>query len=122
MLRSLIFCCLALLLSKAFAEENGATAEWQLKNTIQWSTASEVNNFGYDVYRGEAENGPFIKLTKTSLPAAGTVDTPQFYKFVDDTIAPDTVYYYYVESISMDGVRERLTPIVSSQPKSWPDG
>ncbi|MEL7059445.1 MAG: hypothetical protein AAGN46_05395, partial [Acidobacteriota bacterium] len=27
-------------------------------NRIKWSTASEVENFGYDIYRGDSEEGP----------------------------------------------------------------
>lgn len=89
-----------------------------IENRIKWATASEVSNFGYDVYRGDSEEGPFAKLTEDPIPGAGTVDTPTSYEYVDDTIAPDTVYYYYVESISMDGVREKFTPVFPSKPKS----
>jgi len=52
------------------------------------------------------------------LAGAGTVDTPQYYSFVDDSIEAETAYYYYVESISMNGVRERFTPVIRSKPKS----
>lgn len=90
------------------------------ENSIKWSTASEVNNFGYDVYRADSEEGPFRKMTEDPIPGAGTVDTPTSYEFVDDTIAPETVYYYYVESISMDGERERFTPVFPSKPKPAP--
>ena len=92
-----------------------------IENRIKWSTASEVSNFGYDVYRGDSEEGPFTKLTEDPIPGAGTVDTPTSYEYVDDTIAPETVYYYYVESISMEGVREKFTPVFASKPKS-PEG
>ena len=88
-----------------------------LSNTIRWATASEINNFGYDVYRGASEEGPFERLTADPVPGAGTTDEPQRYEYVDDTIAPDTSYYYYVESIALDGTRERFTPIFKSRPK-----
>jgi hypothetical protein len=122
MLRQLTLGCLALLIlgCRTPAGSGAAAPKAQLKNTIRWSTASEVNSFGFDVYRGDAEAGPFIRLTKTPVPAAGTSDTPRSYEFVDDTIAPDTVYYYYVESISLDGVRTRLTPVYPSRPKPAP--
>ena len=120
-IRRFVLWSLALLLGcEVFAGDDEAATAGRLENRIQWSTASEVNNFGYDVYRGESRTGPFVKLTETPLPGAGTEDTPQSYDFVDDTIAPDTIYYYYVESISMDGVRKRLTPTIPSRPKSRP--
>jgi hypothetical protein len=86
-------------------------------NTLRWKTASEVENFGFDVYRGDAEEGPFERLTETPIPGAGTVDEPQDYVFVDRTIDPRRAYWYYVESISLDGVRERFTPVFRAAPK-----
>ena len=54
------------------------------------------------------------------LQGAGTSDLPSSYVFVDDTIDPDQEYFYYVESISMSGVRERFTPIIRAPAKSLP--
>lgn len=119
MIYRLIICVFALMLvNQPVAADEETTADSALKNVVAWTTATEVNSFGYDVFRGDSESGPFVKLNKAPLPGAGTVDTPQSYQFVDDTIEPNTVYYYYVESISMDGVREQMTPIFSSKPKS----
>lgn len=87
------------------------------ENTLKWTTASELENFGYDIYRGLSEEGPFERLTEEPLPGAGTTDEPTDYQFVDDTIDPYETYWYYVESISMGGVRERFTPIFPSKPK-----
>ncbi|MEM7583197.1 MAG: hypothetical protein AAF560_07440 [Acidobacteriota bacterium] len=91
------------------------------KNRIKWTTASEVDNFGYDVYRSESEDGPFEVLNSEVIEGAGTVDEPTSYEYVDDTIDPHKAYHYYVESISMDGVRERFTPIIRAAPKVSPD-
>ena len=87
-------------------------------NVIRWSTASEEDNFGYDIYRGLTEDGPFERITTDPLPGAGTTDIPQNYEYRDDTIKPETVYWYYVEAISMAGNRKRMTPIYPSGPKS----
>ncbi len=90
------------------------------RNTVRWSTASEVDNFGYDVYRGTGPDGPFERLTKDPIPGAGTTDEPQRYSYVDDTIDPHQKYYYYVESISLTGERERFTPVIEAKPKLPP--
>ena len=87
------------------------------KNTVKWSTASEVDNFGYDVYRGESPDGPFVRLTEEPIEGAGTSDEVHRYRFVDETIDPTKTYYYYVESISMSGERERFTPVGQVGPK-----
>ena len=86
-------------------------------NRLKWSTASEVDNYGFDVYRGESEDGPFVRLTPAPVEGGGTTDEPRSYVFVDDTIDPYRTYDYYVESISMSGARERFTPIAKAGPK-----
>jgi metallo-beta-lactamase class B len=88
-----------------------------LVNTIRWATASEVDNFGFDVYRSEREEGPFVRINPEIVEGAGTTDEPQSYELVDDTIDPHKTYYYYVESISMSGQRERFTPVGKAPPK-----
>jgi hypothetical protein len=94
----------------AQAPPPAAPAE-ELKNTVRWATASEVNNFGYDVYRGPSENGPFTRITPSPILGAGTTDETQRYEFIDRDIQAGTDYYYYVESISTAGHRERFTPV-----------
>jgi len=97
-------------------------AETGLQNTIRWTTASEVDNYGFEVYRADSEEGPYASLNPTPIPGAGTSDLPREYEYVDETIEPDAVYYYYVESISMSGERETITPVIRSLPKPTPAG
>jgi len=94
-----------------------APAANPLNNTIKWSTASEVDNFGYDVFRGDAEEGPFKRLNPKIIAGAGTVDEPRYYQYVDETIEAGKSYWYYVESVSLAGVREKFTPVFKSKPK-----
>ena len=89
-------------------------------NTLKWSTASEVDNFGFDIYRGDSEEGPFVRLNETPIAGAGTSDVPTYYEYVDDTIDPRRGYYYYIESISISGERERFTPVNYAKPKIEP--
>lgn len=102
-------------------EEAAASAGESYDNTIRWATASEVDNFGFNVFRSESEDGPFEQLNAKVIEGAGTIDEPQQYSFVDDTIDPRKTYYYYVESISMSGVRERFTPVGKAAPKIPPE-
>ena len=95
----------------------GSPSPAPLANTLKWSTASEVDNFGYDVYRSEKEDGPFVRINAKPIPGAGTLDEPRFYQYVDADIDPTKGYYYYVESISLKGVREKFTPVIKAGPK-----
>ena len=88
-----------------------------LANTLKWTTASEVENFGFDIYRGLSEDGPFERITVELLPGAGTTDEPQNYVFLDSDIDPSRDYYYYIESISLGGIRETFSPIIKAPAK-----
>lgn len=91
--------------------------EQRVSNTAHWATASEEENFGYDVYRGDTEQGPFVKLTKQPMLGNGTTSQTHDYKYVDDNVDPCKDYWYYVESISSDGAREKFTPVFHAPAK-----
>jgi hypothetical protein len=86
-------------------------------NRLKWSTASEVDNFGFDIYRSTSEDGPFERLTSRPIPGAGTVDEPRYYEYRDTSIDLGVEYFYYVESISVDGIREKFSPIIRAPAK-----
>ena len=100
-------------------DPSGALAA-PVSNTVRWSTASEVDNFGFDVYRSESEEGPFTRLTSSPVPGAGTSDEPHAYQYVDATIETGRPYFYYVESLSLAGERERFTPVIRAPAKGVP--
>ena len=95
----------------ACGDQSKLPAAQRVKNTAHWTTASEEENFGYDVYRGDNEKGPFVKLTKQPLLGNGTTLETHKYEFADDAIDPCKDYWYYVESIATDGTREKFTPV-----------
>jgi hypothetical protein len=92
-------------------------ADEPVVNTLKWTTASEVENFGFDIYRSLAEDGPFDRITDRPLAGAGTTDEPQSYVFVDEDIDPSKDYYYYIESISLGGIREKFSPVIRAPAK-----
>lgn len=97
-----------------------ANPDQSAARTIRWRTASEESNFGFDIFRATSKDGPFTKITAKPVPGAGTTDTPQSYSYHDSGIHPDKRYFYYVESISLNGERKRFTPIIEVEP--WSDG
>lgn len=101
----------------ACGEQTAVAAEQRIANTVRWSTASEQDNFGYDVYRGNAEEGPFTKLNPEPIAGAGTTDVSHSYEFRDDAIDPCSSYWYYVESISTSGQHEKFTPTFQAKAK-----
>ena len=99
----------------------GVPAEKRVNNNVHWTTASEEENFGYDVFRSSVgENGPFDKLTKQPMLGNGTTNETHEYKYSDDAIDPCRDYWYYVESITTSGTREKFTPIIHAPAKRHP--
>ena len=88
------------------------------KNTLRWTTAGEFDNFGFDVFRATDKEGPFKLRTVDPIPGAGTTDLTHKYIWVDKEIDPTVTYYYYVESISLGGIREHFTPVITAPAKS----
>lgn len=98
-------------------DQSAIPADQRVANTARWTTASEQDNFGFDVFRGDSEKGEFTKLTKEPILGAGTSDETHKYEFRDDTIDPCREYWYYVEGISTSGSREKFTPTFRAPPK-----
>jgi hypothetical protein len=75
---------------------------------IDWSTASENGNAGWNLYRGESEaamvNGNVMILNQGLIPGAGTTTEPTYYNFVDDNaLASGQSYWYWLESVDQGG-------------------
>lgn len=101
-------------------DQSALPADQRVANTPKWSLASEQDNFGFDVFRGDSEEGPFTKLNAEPILGAGTTDETQKYSWRDDSIDPCKAYWYYVESISTAGVREKMTPTFQAPAKRSP--
>ncbi len=80
--------------------------------TLKWTTASEVDNYGYFVHRSETKEGPFRPLNDKALPGAGTTDLPSSYKYEDFDVVPGKTYFYYLESLSIHGAKEKFSGVI----------
>lgn len=98
-------------------DQSKVAPEQRVVNTARWSTASEQNNFGFDVWRGDTEKGQFVKLTKESILGAGTSDETHKYEYRDDAIDPCKEYWYYIEQTNTDGSKEKISPVFRAPPK-----
>jgi opacity protein-like surface antigen len=97
-------------------------ADQRVTNTARWTTASEENTFGYDVYRGDSEDGKFVRITKKPVLGNGTTSETHQYEFIDDAIDPCKEYWYYVEEITTSGERSKFTTVFKAKAKRNPDG
>ena len=73
---------------------------------IQWTTASELENAGFNVLRCETKTGTFRVVTPRTLQGAGTTSERSTYQYVDTTAKAGVAYYYRLEEVSFAGVRQ----------------
>jgi hypothetical protein len=73
------------------------------KVIIQWSTEAEIDNAGFNLYRSEAEDGNFIKINTSLIPAQGSSTQGASYEFIDNDVKNRKTYYYKLEDIDLNG-------------------
>ncbi|RJP67027.1 MAG: T9SS C-terminal target domain-containing protein [Ignavibacteriales bacterium] len=68
-----------------------------------WGTATEVNNYGYDIERAD-DNYSFAVIG--FMPGHGNSFSPKDYFFADTSITTNGIYRYRLKQIDTDGVFE----------------
>jgi len=74
---------------------------------LDWKTANEFDNIGFDVLRSASKSGPFERVNKTLVAGTGGV-----YSFVDSTAAAGRTYFYKLEDVDRSGDRNQSEPIL----------
>jgi hypothetical protein len=84
----------------AAVRQNGGTK-------IVWTTGSEINTFGFALYRAQAnERSSAVLVTSELIAAKGASD----YAFLDATAAPDKRYYYWLIETETSGAVNEYGP------------
>ena len=73
------------------------------QNIIKWTTESETDNFGFNIYRSTKKDGKYQKINGKIIPGNGTTSVPHSYSFTDSNIRKGKKYFYYLEDIANDG-------------------
>jgi len=79
---------------------------------VEWSTETEMNTAGFNLYRGESADGPFdVKVNSQLIPPAKDPLTGGKYQYVDPTAKPGVTYYYKLEEVEKTGATNSYGPI-----------
>lgn len=78
---------------------------------VEWSTASELDTAGFNLYRSESQTGPFEKVNQDLIPAAPDPLTGGEYSYTDHTVKSGFTYYYELEDVELSGSTSRHGPI-----------
>jgi hypothetical protein len=90
--------------------------------TLQWTTQSETDNAGWNVYRSSTELFEDSELlTGEMIPGAGTTSQATDYIW-EDTQQPSVgaEYWYWLESVSYSGATETFGPVTLTIPYEEP--
>ncbi|MBI5305268.1 MAG: hypothetical protein HY868_24265 [Chloroflexi bacterium] len=83
---------------------------------VEWTTATEINTAGFNLYRGASADGPFAKVNDQLIAASPDPVTGGKYRFEDATVVPGQTYYYQLEDVEFSGRTARHGPIVITAP------
>ena len=79
---------------------------------VEWSTETEMNTAGFNLYRSESADGPFdVKVNEQIIPPAADPITGGNYQYVDKTAQPGVTYYYKLEEVEKSGGMNSFGPI-----------
>ena len=78
---------------------------------LEWRTATEINNRGFNVYRGTTDNfEEAVRLNSELIPGQGRgLAGGATYTFTDTGVEPGHTYYYWLEDIDLyNNVQARM--------------
>ncbi|RJP75904.1 MAG: T9SS C-terminal target domain-containing protein [Candidatus Zixiibacteriota bacterium] len=91
---------------------------------LQWSTASESELAGFNLYRSLGQQGAFQRINPVIIPAQGAGSQGRQYQFHDENLIPGFHYYYKLATVEVTGQELTLEPAVlgiagHAQGNSW---
>jgi len=78
---------------------------------LNWETAAEIDNEGFNLWRAEAADGEYTKLNPSLIPARGNPDTGASYEYTDINVVKGVAYYYKLEDVDIHGVSTFHGPV-----------
>ncbi len=75
---------------------------------IRWSTETEVNTAGFNVYRAPSQDGPWEKINQRLIPGSPDPLRGGSYVFTDTNVIAGVAYWYELEEVELGGRATRL--------------
>jgi hypothetical protein len=83
--------------------------------TLSWTTESEINNEGFEVFRSNEKEGEYTILdsykTNEDLVGHGNSSTSHEYSYIDNTIVQSQTYWYKIADVDVNGLRTYHGPV-----------
>ncbi|MEM7128644.1 MAG: cohesin domain-containing protein [Chloroflexota bacterium] len=79
--------------------------------TLTWTTAAEIDNAGFNIYRSNSADGPWVKVNDALIPAEGSPFSSTSYTFTDSADAA----YYMLEDVDINGFAAPHPPVAVNE-------
>jgi hypothetical protein len=81
---------------------------------ISWTTSTEVDTVGFNIYRSTAPDDPAPELVTPELIPSESPGSPvgASYNWTDGAVQPGVTYFYWLEDVDVHGVTGRHGPVV----------
>ena len=83
---------------------------------VSWSTATEADTVGFNLWRAVGESGDFVRVTGDLIPAEGGPTGGAEYDWTDADIVAGETYSYKLEEIDLHGASMFHGPVVLELP------
>ncbi|MEI6125763.1 MAG: hypothetical protein WCQ99_04330 [Pseudomonadota bacterium] len=83
---------------------------------LAWTTESEINNAGFNLYRSESQDGEYIKINDALIAGLGTAVEGSAYTYLDKGLTDRKTYWYKLEDVDLNGTKTQHGP-VSATPR-----
>jgi hypothetical protein len=78
---------------------------------VEWSTASELDTVGFNLYRSENNETGFQIVNNKLIPSSTDALVGGNYSFRDTSVKAGHTYFYLLEDVNADGAVNRNGPI-----------
>ena len=89
---------------------------------IEWSTQSEIDNWGWNIYRSLSNNfEQSLPINSNLILGSGSSSEPVHYSYIDDySFIVYSTYWYWLESIDINGFPQIFGPVSITIPDEEP--
>jgi hypothetical protein len=71
--------------------------------TIRWTTESELDIVGFNLFRSDTPDGKFVKINEELIPPAPDPFVGGEHVFIDKGVIRGQTYYYQLETVTRRG-------------------
>jgi hypothetical protein len=87
--------------------------------TLNWETASENNNSGFNILRAKTEKGEYRQINKELIAPQGSAIEGASYEFIDTSVKNGKTYWYKLQDLDFSGTTSESGPVIASPRKSY---